>query len=323
MSRSGCLVPLIVLIAAIPVGFVYLPGSVPIVLLAIMLGVHAVRRAAEDERRRFREERARFQSITEPVGAAWRALLAAEGLGAHVAALAPHVRPAVRVTTQKTDTLPPGTSHFGGRPDLPEDLVWPRVDGRPLAFLAQIDLADVARVQPAGPLRAGHLWFFYDAKEQPWGFDASHAGGSRVLFRGPGTVLQPSAAPPDATETFPLCALTFEAYEDPPGLDNETPPIPLEEAADEAYRAIRSFLSSGIGGTAHKLLGHADPIQGPMEPECIRLAGAGDWTLLLQLESDDTAGMSWGDLGRLYFWIRRTDLAAGRFDRIWTLLQCH
>jgi hypothetical protein len=296
---------------------------VPVVLLAILLGVHAVRRAAEDERRRFREERARFQSIAEPVGGAWRALLAAEGLGAHVGALAPHVRPAVRVTAQKADALPAGTSHFGGRPDLPDDLVWPRVDGRPLAFLAQIDLADVARVQPGGPLISGHLWFFYDAKEQPWGFDASHAGGSRVSFRAQGTELRPSPAPPDADKTFPLCALTFEAYEDVPGLDTEPPPIQLEEAASETYRAIRGFLSSGIGGTAHKLLGHADPIQGPMEPECSRVAGTGDWTLLLQLESDDTAGMSWGDLGRLYFWIRTTDLAAGRFDRIWTLLQCH
>jgi hypothetical protein len=323
MSRAGCIVPLVVLLAALTTAFAYPPGSVPLVLLAFLLGVHAVRRAAERERQRFREERARLASIATPVGSAWRALLAGEGLGAHVGALEPHVRPAVRLTTRKVDTVPAGASRLGGRPDLPDDLVWPRRDGRPLAFLAQIDLADVARVQPDGPAAAGHLWFFYDAKEEPWGFDASHAGGSRVLFRPSGTALRPSAAPEDLAETFPLCALGFEAYEDPPDLDDMEPPAAMDEAASEKYGAVREFLSSGTGGTAHKLLGHADRVQGPMEPECERLAGAGKWRLLLQLESDHTAGMMWSDMGRLYFWIRDEDLQAGRYDHTWTVLQCH
>jgi hypothetical protein len=323
MSRTGCVLPLAALLAGVATAFVYPPGSVPLVLLAILLGVHEVRRAAERERQRLREERARFTRLGPPVGPAWRALLAAEGLGTHVDALAPHVRPAVRLTTRKVDTVPAGASRLGGRPDLPDDIPWPSRDGRPLAFLAQIDVGDVARVLPDGPLAAGHLWFFYDAKEEPWGYDASHAGGSRVLFRPSGALLRPSATPEGLAETFPLCALTVEAYEDPPDLDDMEPPAAMDEVASEKYGAVRAFLSSGTGGTAHKLLGHADAVQGPMEPECERLAGAGKWRLLLQLESDDTAGMMWGDAGRLYFWIRDEDLQAGRFDRTWTVLQCH
>lgn len=34
-------------------------------------------------------------------------------------------------------------------------------------------------------------------------------------------------------------------------------------------------------------------------------------------------GLSWRDAGRLYWWIRRQDLAARRFDRVWVGLQCH
>jgi uncharacterized protein YwqG len=45
--------------------------------------------------------------------------------------------------------------------------------------------------------------------------------------------------------------------------------------------------------------------------------------LLLQIDSDDAIGWTWGDAGRLYFWIRKQDLAARRFDRVWTILQCH
>jgi len=51
-------------------------------------------------------------------------------------------------------------------------------------------------------------------------------------------------------------------------------------------------------------------------------AGATDWVLLLQLDSDDAAKIMWGDAGMLYFWIRRDDLAARRFDRTWFTLQC-
>lgn len=37
--------------------------------------------------------------------------------------------------------------------------------------------------------------------------------------------------------------------------------------------------------------------------------------LLLQIDSDDDAGWSWGDVGCLYLFIDRDDLATGRFDR--------
>lgn len=32
--------------------------------------------------------------------------------------------------------------------------------------------------------------------------------------------------------------------------------------------------------------------------------------------------MMWGDVGRLYYWIRREDLAQRRFDKVWLVLQC-
>jgi uncharacterized protein YwqG len=52
-------------------------------------------------------------------------------------------------------------------------------------------------------------------------------------------------------------------------------------------------------------------------------AGAADWRLLLQLDSDDDLGTMWGDLGTLYFWIREQDARAPRFESTWLVLQCH
>ncbi|MEU8076754.1 DUF1963 domain-containing protein [Catellatospora citrea] len=51
-------------------------------------------------------------------------------------------------------------------------------------------------------------------------------------------------------------------------------------------------------------------------------ADATDWRLLWQVDTDERGlGWMWGDMGMLYFWIRSEDLAIGRFDRVWVILQ--
>ena len=94
---------------------------------------------------------------------------------------------------------------------------------------------------------------------------------------------------------------------------------------------------------AHRLLGHPDQIQLDMQAE-IDLAsngislseykgnhdarakamrrGAKDWRLLFQVDTDDDAGMMWGDVGRVYFWIKSADLAERDFENVWPVLQC-
>jgi uncharacterized protein YwqG len=100
---------------------------------------------------------------------------------------------------------------------------------------------------------------------------------------------------------------------------------------------------NGDGPAYHHLLGHPETIQGDMQLEC-QLAshglycgdssgyedslrahleeGAKDWRLLLQVDSDDDVGMMWGDVGRIYYWIREVDLRAGNFGNVWFVLQC-
>ena len=41
------------------------------------------------------------------------------------------------------------------------------------------------------------------------------------------------------------------------------------------------------------------------------------------IDSFDDIGMMWGDSGRLYWWIREADLAEGRWDATWLVLQCY
>lgn len=68
-------------------------------------------------------------------------------LGDHREAIEATARPALLLQTCSTDEdeLAPGRSKIGGRPDLPNGVEWPRhSSGKPLAFLAQIDLAEAA-----------------------------------------------------------------------------------------------------------------------------------------------------------------------------------
>jgi uncharacterized protein YwqG len=59
------------------------------------------------------------------------------------------------------------------------------------------------------------------------------------------------------------------------------------------------------------------------EGRALERAARDSWRLLLQVDSDEAAGMMWGDAGMLYFWIRDDDLAARRFERVWCVMQCY
>ena len=51
---------------------------------------------------------------------------------------------------------------------------------------------------------------------------------------------------------------------------------------------------------------------------------ATDWFLLFQMASiqEDDYELMFGDLGNLYFYIRKQDLMERSFDKVWLVLQC-
>ena len=51
---------------------------------------------------------------------------------------------------------------------------------------------------------------------------------------------------------------------------------------------------------------------------------AADWVLLFQMASiqEDDYELMFGDLGNLYFYIRKQDLKERNFDKVWLVLQC-
>jgi uncharacterized protein YwqG len=277
------------------------------------------------------------------------AAVAAE-LGARADAIVSAALPAIRLhPTPTARTLPEGASRFGGTPDLAPGQSWPSTTHGPLAFVAQIDLASIRECAASRELpETGLLSFFFDAAQEHWGFDPRDAGHSVVLYSRSGPYRRPTP-PPDliAEGTFVQCGITYhEGLTLPPPDSTAFTELGFSSEERERYfnliDAIREHESFEVEERSW-LLGYPDQVQGNMQEECALVTGglycgdgppitdprhrilarrAVEWRLLLQVGSEEAAGMMWGDLGSLYYWIRHDDLAAGRFDASWTILQC-
>lgn len=265
-------------------------------------------------------------------------------------------RPAVQITTQPLlddRLIPVGASKFGGSPDVPSGFMWPEWNGKPLTFLAQFRLSDVAQYDPEHALpSSGMLYFFYEIDEQPWGYDPAHEGGAVVLFH-PDEMdtfyryLHPRAAG-DLLDIEPLPASTahFSSQLMLPATERALNSLATQLSETEYERYDDDVLGEIISDRPdvwHHMLGYPDEIQNDMQLECqlvtnglyvgdssgyrdrrrrLLETGAADWRLLLQLDTDENIGVEWGDSGRLYFWIRNADLQACDFSQCWTILQC-
>lgn len=256
---------------------------------------------------------------------------------------------AVRAKAQRAVVLEYGEGQtacrLGGAPRLPESIDWPQRKGRPLAFVAELDLAAIRAVDgPEWLPASGFLHLFYDAEDQPWGFDPADRDGWKIILSDDvvETAMQtPSALSADAVfAPVRLKGRSAMTYPTTERLD-----LSPEVGRTFAFEPVQALLDSDLGiGPRHQVGGYPAPIQGDgMELEsqlasngifmggpasysddriAALEAGAADWRLLLQIDSDEEAGMMWGDVGILYVWVREQDARAGNFSNPWIILQC-
>lgn len=255
-------------------------------------------------------------------------------------------RASIRLYTTSVDesTLEIGASKLGGIPDLPPGVTWPEWKGLPQSFIAQIRLDDVRQYDTDNVLpQGGMFWFFYDAQQQTFGADPTDLGGWQVIFKDDNlSLLQrtpvPAALP--ASSQFKACSISFASeltLSQQPQLE-----IPNFDWTDEEQQKYETLLSTFPNPDDHaaihdRLLGNPDTIQDDMHQECQFAShgvtdisdpradelskGAMDWQLLLQIDSDEHAGMRWGNTGMLYYWIKLADLQAHDFGHTWLVLQ--
>lgn len=272
--------------------------------------------------------------------------LAAHGLGHRCAELLALARPSIRLQPVPVDddAVDSGATKLGGCPDLPIDMAWPRFQGAPLAFVAQLAVQDFTPMDCEHVLPStGILSFFFEATwaiegTGPWwGWDVIHIPANQPLARRSYPSDLDDYARHGAATVLATQELTFAPWESSDVLE-----LGLTTEEQIAYSnallardRVEAWPDDDVRWLRFRLLGQPDAIQGDMQLECEyrayglspsdsnygeglreKLQGrARRWRLLFQADSYDAINMDWFGFGRLYYWITDDDLAARRFHR--------
>jgi hypothetical protein len=237
-----------------------------------------------------------------------------------------------------------GNTRFGGMPDLPEGLEYPRTAaGRCWTFLAQIDLAEIVSLNDALP-RSGLLLFFIENQDGP------EPKARAILHEGDVASLRRSRPPDDAPFDDPYVpdggyrpytAKATRGLSLPDAFSGSIDILPPPAIA--AFSAIRaddglgdeyarlqetvcpgSYVSAAGGRDAiHRIGGYVfTQLESPEQRAAAAAGGAPrDWRCLLCLGYDNNTGFCFWDAGDLYFMIRKDDLSERRFERIFCGLE--
>jgi uncharacterized protein YwqG len=233
-----------------------------------------------------------------------------------------------------------GFNKLGGTPSWPQSLSWPTWQDEPLQFVAQLDLSTMETLPDGVDMpHKGYLYFFMDPEQLEWQDDDQNAW--RILYHdGGNSEFDTCSWPDDLDDTnrlpekhvSPSIVPTY-----PDTFDEVVQDMDLSERQHEEHMALSS--EPFDREPCHQMFGHANPIQvnglalqcqemtldfDPDDEEGFRKfkEGADDWLLLLQVDSDAELNLVWGDFGRIYYWIRKEDLAIGCFENVWVILQC-
>lgn len=214
----------------------------------------------------------------------------------------------------------PGTSRFGGDPDLPTDAKWPQCSGKPQTFVAQVRLRDLPAEAKELRRLGGTLLFFTQVELEPgetewglWGGDCS-----AVIHARPRTKLRRVHRPAEGTLDITSARMRFTGRYDVPEVAGDKLLPPLQDVAMpdwERWSEFRDGLLARIY-PGHKLLGyHVEPNGGN---ECSARAERPKrtWRHLFTIDSDENLGFNVADAGRVQLLISPEDLARGRFDRV-------
>jgi uncharacterized protein YwqG len=237
----------------------------------------------------------------------------------------------------------PAVVELGGLPALPVDVAWPKWAERgPLNFVAKIDLGSIPTDLIDIELPAdGTLLLFYrdpDLDGYEYVVEATVPGsqaGARVIYV-PAEVPVVETTPPPGITPYTRVRLAAETIVTGPDAEHPMLAAAIQDLSAEDREFMddvvkrdpfRLALDRHVPKPRHRIGGYANPIQGSVEEDAAQaqLGGvdyanpalyleARRWTLLAQIDSDDDAGMRWGDCGRLYWLIRPEDLAASKFE---------
>jgi uncharacterized protein YwqG len=288
-----------------------------------------------------------FKSLDE-----LREQIKAFGLKRHEEKLVALAKPAIRMLPKlvEEDEIPIGASKLGGNPDLPADFEWKYYEGKPLTFIGQFKLSEIAPYDRDKELPAeGMLYIFFEADRVPfrkrdsWEVYYIEDETTKFIRR-----LHPTLKGEFRfIDALPAHRLSFES--------NFSIPYELEDYeldfTDDEEEQFSEFYHTTFPSPRHTFLGHDSHIQNYPIWDCVKEsqgiephkaegpplyryrytdeqlsyidAEIKKWKFLFQIDSDDSLDVMWGDVGMLYICIPKTSLERKHFEDAWTTWQCH
>ncbi len=241
-------------------------------------------------------------------------------LGEIESLLYPLARNATAIKLKDASRLHPDSairSQFGGNPYFEQGMTWPVSDNRlPLDFVFQV----FANENTELPKDIKLIQFFYSQEELP--NDTDDTGWLVKIFRELNIDKQVVLPRPEGLEDTPYCDVVLESALSLPdweGINEYLPEITdtLERLnADEPWELYEQICEKITGSCYYQtqLGGYPRWVQGESTPVNSRGERV---PLLFQVDSEDNAGLMWGDVGLVYIFYYETD------DKVWFEFQCH
>jgi uncharacterized protein YwqG len=225
----------------------------------------------------------------------------------------PLIEPRTIINLHKSDSIEDSQfiSHFGGIPYFEKGETWP-INGKTnkqLSFIFQI----INNGNLNMPNEIGILQFYYDWDQNPW--DSEESGWlvkvyskidkeKSIIIKSDTSVIQSS-----------YCSVSFSQEKSLPDwegineLNSDIADISIKSNPDEPWVAYDNVVIDLIGEQDHCSFigGYPKWIQGESTPN----KNGKRYKLLCQIDSEDDAGIMWGDVGSIYLFynpVNQTDI---------------
>jgi hypothetical protein len=275
--------------------------------------------------------------VLDPASPAGR--LVAAGLSSERAlAIAALARARIDLTPRAVKSPVLGTTRFGGEPDLAPGMTWPHVTctakalvdqglegsfpppnkkGKydvPLAFVAQLSLAELTSHDEAGLLpKTGMLWFFVRPDVTVGEKRQLSRHAATVLYSAKPGKLTRTAPPPELPKRFRFAAAGVTISHQTPLPPPEVEPmdgLAMLSSEEKIYRALVE--EGGDEGDSHACLGWARAAFYEGIP-------AAREQLLLQVCTESVSDFTWGDDASIFFCIPIAALAKKDFSEAYCI----
>ena len=208
-------------------------------------------------------------------------------------------------------------SHFGGQPYFEKGERWPTTkNGKKLEFIFQVFNSTDLQLPKSVEL----IQFYYDWDEFPW--DTSNDGWLVKIYKKIQKENIEFIEKPSELEKSKYCDITFKLTKSLPDWEginlhcNDASKLSCILNEDEPWESYDQIVTKLIGKQYYQsqLGGYPKWVQGESTPKD---SEGNSMNLLFQIDSEDNAGLMWGDLGLIYVFYDE------KHEKIEFTLQCH